>query len=316
LFVRFLILGGTGFLGRAIVDSALAGEHEVTLFNRGVTNPALFAGVEKLRGDRAGGLGILRGRAWDAVIDTCGYLPRVVRESVELIESPYYLFVSTRSVYRDLAQATDENAPVHGDVDDEDVSTHYGELKAMCERVVRERPGSIVRPGLIVGPHDPTGRFTYWPYRIGRGGDVLVPGMPSEPVTWIDVRDLGEWIVRLCEQQTSGVFNAVDVGTWGELLDACLSTAGSAARLVWVPSEWLVSHDVGEWMELPLWVSSAESLGIHRVANTRAVTAGLTFRPLAETIRATLAEGLPTSDAGLDPTREATLLAEWDSARG
>jgi hypothetical protein len=130
-------------------------------------------------------------------------------------------------------------------------------------------------------------------------------------VTWIDVRDLAEWITRLCEQQINGVFNAIDVGTWGELLDACVRTTGSAARLVWVPSEWLIANNVGEWMELPLWVSSPESLGIHRVDNTRAISAGLTLRSIQETIRATLAEATPTSDAGLDPAREATLLTEW-----
>jgi 2'-hydroxyisoflavone reductase len=309
--VQLLILGGTKFLGRAIVEAARARGHGVTLFNRGVTNPNLFAEVEKLRGDRDGGLDILRARAWDAVIDTCGYLPRVVRQSVDLIESPYYLFVSTRSVYADLADSTDEHAPLHGDVDSEDVSTYYGELKAMCERVVRERPGAIVRPGLIVGPHDPSGRFTYWPHRVARGGAVLAPGTPNEPVTWIDVRDLAEWIVRLCERQTNGVFNAVAIGTWGELLNGCVRATGSTGRLVWVPSEWLVSHDVGEWMELPLWVSSPESLGIHRVENRRGVAAGLTFRPLEETIRATLAEATPTSDTGLDPAREAALVNEW-----
>jgi 2'-hydroxyisoflavone reductase len=247
------------------------------------------------------------------VIDVAGYLPRVVRQSVELVDAPYYLFVSTRSVYANFSGDTDEDAPLHGDVDSEDVSQHYGELKAMCERVVRERPGSIVRPGLIVGPHDPTGRFTYWPHRIDRGGDVLAPGDPAEPVTLIDVRDLGEWIVRLCESRTEGVFNAIDVRTWGELLEACVDATGSDARLIWIPSEWLVEHDVGEWMELPLWISSPDSLGMHRVGNARAVAAGLTFRPLEDTIRATLAEAETTDDAGLKPDRERELLDEWAS---
>ena len=188
---------------------------------------------------------------------------------------------------------------------------HYGELKAMCERVAQERPGAIVRPGLIVGAHDPTGRFTYWPHRIARGGDVLAPGAPEEPVTLIDVRDLGDWIVRLCENGTHGVFNAIDVRTWGELLDACVRETGSDARLVWVPSEWLVEHEVGEWMELPLWISSPEMAGMHRVRNDRAVAAGLTFRPLAETIRDTLEHAGTTDDAGLKPEREQDLLEAW-----
>jgi len=283
----------------------------VTLFNRGQTNPELFPNVEKLHGDRDGNLEALEGRSWDAVIDVAGYLPRVVRQTVELVDAPYYLFVSTRSVYADLAGPTDEDAPLHGDVDSEDIMEHYGELKAMCERVAQERPGAIVRPGLIVGPHDPTGRFTYWPHRIARGGDVVAPGPPEEPATLIDVRDLGDWIVRLCEGGTQGVYNAIEVTTWGELLDACVRGTGSNAHLVWIPSEWLVEQGVGEWMELPLWVSSAEMGGLHRVGNERAVSAGLTFRPLEETARATLADAVTTDNAGLKPEREAELLAAW-----
>jgi len=285
----------------------------VTLFNRGQTNPDLFAAVETLRGDRDGNIEVLRGRGWDAVVDVAGYLPRVVRQTVELVDAPYYLFVSTRSVYADFAGPTDEDAPIRGDVESEEIMEHYGELKAMCERVVQERPGAIVRPGLIVGPHDPTGRFSYWPHRISRGGDVLAPGPPEEPVTLIDVRDLGEWIVRLCESATHGVFNAVDVTTWGELLDACVRAVGPNARLVWVSSDWLAEQGVGEWMELPLWVSSAEMTGLHRVDNERAVSAGLRFRPLEDTARATLADAKTTDDAGLKPAREAELLAEWAS---
>ncbi len=283
----------------------------MTLFNRGQTNPELFPNVEKLHGDRDGNLEALEGRSWDAVIDVAGYLPRVVRQTVELVDAPYYLFVSTRSVYADLAGPTDEDAPLHGDVDSEDIMEHYGELKAMCERVAQERPGAIVRPGLIVGPHDPTGRFTYWPHRIARGGDVVAPGPPEEPATLIDVRDLGDWIVRLCEGGTQGVYNAIEVTTWGELLDACVRGTGSNARLIWIPSEWLVEQGVGEWMELPLWVSSAEMGGLHRVGNERAVSAGLTFRPLEETARATLADAVTTDNAGLKPEREAELLAAW-----
>jgi 2'-hydroxyisoflavone reductase len=294
-----------------VVEAALERGHDVSIFNRGETNAGLFPEVEKLRGDRDGNLEALRGREWDAVVDVAGYLPRIVRQSVELVDSPYYLFVSTRSVYADLSGETDEDAPIHGDIDSEDISQHYGELKAMCERVVGERPGAIVRPGLIVGPHDPTGRFTYWPHRIARGGDVLAPGERSEPVTLIDVRDLGEWIVRLCESHTEGVFNAIDVRTWGELLDACVAATGSDARLVWIPSEWLVAHEVGEWMELPLWISSPDSVGMHRVGNARAVDAGLTFRPLDDTVRATLAEAELTDDAGLKPEREQELLHQW-----
>ena len=312
--MRILVLGGTKFLGRAIVEAALGDGHEVTLFNRGLTNPELFPDVEKLRGDRDGDLAPLQGRTWGAVVDVNGYVPRVVRRSIEVVDAPYYLFVSTRSVYADLSNATDEDAAVHGDVDSEDVSEHYGPLKAMCERVAQERPGAIVRPGLIVGPHDPTGRFTYWPHRVARGGDVLAPAPPGEPVTLIDVRDLGEWIVRLCESSVHGIFNAIERTTWGELLADCVRATGSDARLVWIPSEWLAEQGVGEWMELPLWISSEDSKGLHEVGNDRAVAAGLTFRPLQETIRATLAQADTTDAAGLKPEREAELLEAWKAA--
>jgi 2'-hydroxyisoflavone reductase len=281
------------------------------LFNRGQTNPELFPEVEKVHGDRDGGLEPLRDRSWDAVVDVAGYLPRVVRQSVEAIDSPYYLFVSTRSVYADLSSSPTEDAATLGDVDSEEIMEHYGELKAMCERVAETRRGAIVRPGLIVGPHDPTGRFTYWPHRIARGGDVLAPGPPEEPVTLIDVRDLGEWIVRLCENETEGVYNAIDRTTWGELLAACVSAVGPEARLVWVPSDWLAEQGVGEWMELPLWVSSDEFKGLHHAENARAIAAGLTFRSLEETARATLAEAVTTDEAGMQPQREGELLAAW-----
>jgi len=285
----------------------------VTLFNRGLTNADLFPEIEKLRGDRDGDLDALRGREWDAVVDVAGFLPRVVRQSVELVDAPYYLFVSSISAYADLSRPIDEDSPLHGDVDSEEIMEHYGELKAMCERVVQERPGAIVRPGLIVGPHDLTGRFTYWPHRIARGGDVLAPGPRDEPATLIDVRDLGEWIVRLCESETPGVFNAIERTTWGELLDACVRAVNPEARLVWVPGEWLAAQGVGEWMELPVWLSDEASKGIHRTDNTRAVAAGLTFRPLEDTARATLAGARPTDDAGMKPERETELLDVWSS---
>ena len=309
--MRLLLLGGTRFLGRATAAAALERGHALTLFNRGLTNPDLFPDAMRLRGDRDGGLEALRGRAWDAVIDTSGYVPRVVAQSVDQIEAPYYLFVSTRSVYADLSEARDEDAPLHAPVDGEDVVSHYGELKAMCEEVARRRPGALVRPGLIVGPHDPTGRFSYWPHRIARGGEVLAPGSPAEPVSLIDVRDLAEWLVRLCEEGRQGTFNAVALSTWGELLDACRQASSNDVRLVWVPAPWLVAHDVREWVELPLWVSSSEALGMHRVSNARALAAGLRSRPLEDTITATLREAKPTSEAGLDPLRERELLTAW-----
>ena len=309
--MRLLILGGTRFVGRAAAEAALARGHELTLLNRGRTNPGLFPEAEKLRGDRDGDLSALEGREWEAVIDVSGFVPRIVRRSVELVDAAYYLFVSSRAVYADFSRPTDEAAPVHGDVDSQDVSRHYGELKAMCERVAQRRPGAIVRPGLVVGPHDPTGRFTYWPHRIARGGDVLAPGRPGEPVSLIDARDLGDWFVRLCEERTEGVFNAIELTTWGELLETCVQVTASGARLVWVSSEWLLEQGVDEWRELPLWVASPGHEYFHRAPNDAAVAVGLTFRPLADTVRATLEQATTTDGAGLAPDREAELLAAW-----
>lgn len=294
-----------------MAEAALARGHELTLFNRGRTNPELFPEAEKLVGDRDGGLDALQGRSWDAVVDVAGYVPRVVRQSVELIDAPYYLFVSTVSVYADLNGDIHEDKPTHQvEVEHEEVLEAYGELKAMCERVAQQRPGAIVRPGLIVGPHDPTGRFTYWPHRIARGGDVLAPAPREGKASIIDVRDLGEFVVRLCETQTHGIFNCVDVTNWGDLLDGIARGVNPDANLVWVPGEWLAEQGVGEWMELPLWVApNGEFPGLHDVSNERAVAAGLTFRPIEDTARATLEHAETTDAAGLKPEREAELLA-------
>jgi 2'-hydroxyisoflavone reductase len=315
-----LVLGGTKFLGRAVVEAALERGHDVTLFNRGRTNPELFPGVERLRGERDGDLEALRGRTWDAVVDPSGYVPRVVRASADLLRgaAEHYTFVSSGSVYAvPVPPGYDESAPVI-ELDDpqtEKVEEHYGGLKALCERVVEDVfPGrsASVRAGLIVGPHDPTGRFTYWPHRIAAGGEVLAPAPPERPVQFIDVRDLGEWIVRLAEDRTAGVFNATCPPLpIGELLRTCVRATGSGAELVWVDSEFLVEHEVGEWMELPLWIADPEWEGFMQADVSRALAAGLRIRPLEDTIRATLAEAEPTDDAGLAREREAELLAAW-----
>jgi 2'-hydroxyisoflavone reductase len=312
--VKLLVLGGTKFLGRAIVDSALAGGHELTLFNRGETNAELFAEVEHLRGDRDGGLDALAGRRWDAVVDTCGYFPRIVRQSVEALAASVgrYCFVSSVSVYADLSGVVDEESPV-ATVDDEALEEfgaeyeRYGPLKALCEDVVREVFGEralIVRPGLIVGPYDPTGRFTYWPHRLVRGGEVLAPGPPERPAQFVDVRDLAEWIVRITAEGRGGVFNATNEGVaWSELL--------AGAEVTWVPDEFLVAREVGEWIELPLWIADPTFAGMQLTDVSRAVAAGLSFRPVAETIRDTLALAQPVAGVGLTPEREAGLLAAW-----
>jgi 2'-hydroxyisoflavone reductase len=320
--VRILVLGGTKFLGRHTVEAALARGHELTLFNRGETNPELFPEAEKLHGDRDGSLAALEGGRWDAVVDTSGYVPRVVRRSAELLRdlAPHYTFVSSISVYADFSTGPSEASPV---AELEDPSTEefrgpaYGALKAACERVVAEVYGDgalLVRPGLIVGPDDPTGRFTYWPHRIARGGDVLAPEPRDGAVQFVDVRDLAEWTVRMVEQRAAGVYNATGPAhrlTMEELLDACRALANPHARLVWVDGAFLLEHGVVEYSELPLWIGDPDWAGHSDVDVSKALAAGLTFRPLEETVRATLAEAQFADDAGLRPEREEELLAGW-----
>jgi 2'-hydroxyisoflavone reductase len=319
--VKLLVLGGTKFLGRAVAEAALDRGHDVTLFNRGRTNPEVFPEVEKLRGDRDGDLSALSGRSWDAVVDTSAYVPQQARSSAETLTDAagHYLFISSLSAYADPSHPLDEESPLaereQGQPDDrllEDFS-NYGALKVLCERAATEGfggPTAIVRPGLIVGPHDLTGRFTYWPHRVARGGEVLAPAPAESQVQFIDVRDLGEWIVHLSENQVEGPFNAAnrDV-TWKALLETCRQVTGSEAELVWIDPEFLMEQEVGQWMELPMWLY--EDAGLHATDVSRAVDAGLTFRPLDETVRGTLDQAKTTGDAGLDPEREARLIAAW-----
>jgi 2'-hydroxyisoflavone reductase len=318
--VRLLVLGGTKFLGRAAVEAALARGHEVTLFNRGETNPELFPEAERLRGDRTGDLSALQGREWDAVLDPSGYIPAVVRASAKLLAdaADHYLFVSSVSAYADLSRSNDEDGPLAelGDMPDDRLLedfANYGALKVLCERAVAEELGdrhAVVRPGLIVGAHDQTGRFTYWPHRLARGGEVLAPAPAEREVQFIDVRDLGPWLVDLSERRATGTYNATHPGrSWGEVLETCRAVAGSHATLTWVPDGFLVEHGVGEWMELPMWIQSTDEAGIHETDVSRAVTAGLAFRPLDETVRDALELARTTPEAGLAPEREAELLA-------
>jgi 2'-hydroxyisoflavone reductase len=320
--VRLLVLGGTKFLGRAVVESALARGHEVTLFNRGETNPELFPETEKLRGDRtdAGSRRLLEGREWDAVLDPSGYIPSVVRASAEALSGSvgHYLFVSSVSVYASLTRPVDEDSPVAelGELPDDrltDDYSNYGALKALCEQTVADVFGerqASVRPGLIVGAHDPTGRFTYWPHRVARGGRVVAPAPPDAPVQFVDAKDLGSWLVDLSEQRAGGVYNATHPGrSWRETLETCREVSGSDATFEWVPAEVLEEHEVGEWMELPLWISHPDSAAMHEVDVSRALETGLTFRPLEETVRDTLDEAQTVEGVGLTPEREAELLA-------
>ena len=321
--MKLLVLGGTKFLGRAAVEAALARGHEVTLFNRGETNPELFPEAETLRGDREHDLSSLKGRSWDAVIDPSGYVPHVVRASAEALADSvgHYLFISSVSVYGDFSQPRDEDSPLEELAEDKpddrllENYSNYGALKALCERAVSETipdRHALVRPGLIVGPHDPTGRFTYWPHRIARGGEVLVPGPPEETVQFIDVRDLADWLIDLSESKVAGTFNATNQGvSWKTLAETCRDVAGSAASFTHVDAEYLAGQGVDEWMELPLWLHDPESVGMHKTDVSRAIAAGLTFRPLEDTVRATLDEAETTDTAGMAPEREAELLAAW-----
>jgi 2'-hydroxyisoflavone reductase len=322
--MELLVLGGTNFLGRATVEDALARGHEVTIFNRGETNPGLFAEAERLRGDREGDLAALAGRSWDAVVDPSGYVPHVVRASAELLADAveHYVFVSSISVYAEQSGRNTEESPVGeiGDwpvdelVDDDDEG-NYGALKALCEEVVAGVfPGrhSNVRAGLLVGAHDFTGRFTYWPHRVARGGEVLAPGPPERRVQFVDVRDLAGWMLDLAERRVAGTFNATHPGRpWGELLETSREVAGSDASFTWVPDAFLAEHEVGEWMELPLWLHDPDWVGMHMVDVSRAIEAGLSFRPLEETVREALELAEPTDEAGLSPQREAELLSAW-----
>ena len=313
--MKLLVFGGTGFLGRHVVEAALEGGHEPTLFNRGLTNPELFPELERIVGDRDGDLAELRGRYFDAVVDVPARVPRHVRRSTETLAGVgHYTFVSSISVYRDFSgrgidesAATREYEPSMGDEDME----WYGARKAECERIVENAfPGRalIVRPGLIVGPHDPTDRFTYWPVRLARGGEILAPGPPERSVQFVDARDLAPWIVRLVEEGRTGVFNATNEGvSMGELL--------AGARMTWVTDSFLLEQGVGEWMELPLWLADPEWLGMHHADVSRAVAAGLAFRPVAETVRDTAewaeTRGEHEPQAGLAPEREQELLEAW-----
>ncbi|MBB6674854.1 NAD-dependent epimerase/dehydratase family protein [Cohnella nanjingensis] len=327
--MKLLILGGTRFLGYHLVHAAVRSGHEVTIFHRGQTESGqLPAGVERLQGDRDGRLTALEGRRWDAVVDCSGYVPRIVRQSADLLRDAVdrYIFVSSISVYADLSRpGGSEDWPVArlADPETEEVSLHYGALKAACEETIEELlPGRtlVVRPGLIVGPQDPTDRFTYWPTRIRKSGEVLAPGHPDAGVQFIDVRDLAEWIVRMAERQRTGTFNATGPErrlSMGSFLEACNETLNGDARLVWMSDDALLAQEAGPWIEIPLWIpgegETSDVAHMLAVNIDRALAEGLAFRPLADTIRDTAAwdasrSAEETRRAGLAPDRELQLL--------
>lgn len=325
--MNILILGGTLFLGRHLVETALARGHTLTLFNRGRSNPALFPQVETLHGDRKVSLAPLANRKWDVVIDTSGYHPTDVRASATFLAPNVgrYIFVSTISVYPDFSSSNiDENAPV-GRLDDpasaEVNGETYGPLKTHCEDVVQELFATralIIRPGLIVGPHDPTDRFTYWPVRVQRGGEILAPESPTVPVQYIDVRDLAAWTLTAAEANLSGIYNATGPAsrqTIGELLQSCHVETSNHAHFTWVTPEFIAAQELAPFVEMPLWVPP-DMAGLLTVDCRRAIAAGLTFRPTTETVQATLDwHATRPHDyqlkAGLAPDRETELLATW-----
>jgi len=329
--VRVLVLGGTAFLGRHVVEAATQRGHTVTTLTRGRTNPDLFPELERLRGDRETDLSALEGRSFDVAIDTSGYLPRVVSKSASLLAPRIerYLFVSTLSVYED-APRLDESTQTRRllDPESENVTADYGPLKALCEKVVEEAfPGRaiVIRPGLVVGRYDYTGRFGYWPRRVEQGGDVLAPGRPETRIWLLDVRDLAGWMVDLAESGTTGVYNAAGPDaplSMAKLLQACRQVTASDARFTWVEDAFLLGHGVIPYSELPLWVPELDG-GYPLVDVNKAIADGLTFRPIAETIRdvlegdsgfdlqTTRSFGWARPPAGLTAERERRLLADW-----
>ncbi len=334
--LRILILGGTGFTGPYQVRYATSRGHKVTTFNRGKTHPCESPNeVEQLIGDRNGKLDALKDRRWDVVIDNPTTLPAWVRDAAQILKGNVerYVFTSTISVYADTSKGVDENAPLAkyegADPYKETLEAMkasgyktYGPLKTLSEKEAEKWfPGKtlIIRPGLIVGPSDETDRFTYWPVRIDRGGEVLAPSKPSDPVQFIDARDLAEWTIRMAENRETGIYNATGPAKpleIGQMLDEIKDALHSSATFTWLPAEFLQQQKVEAWSDMPVW--AGDELGLARTKIDRALAKGLTFRPLAETTRDTLAwfKSLPQDRksklrAGLTPEREAEVLAAW-----
>lgn len=323
--MKLLVIGGTVFLGRHIVVAALAAGHEVTTFNRGTHSLEEQESLEKLTGDRAKDLSALSSRNWDAVIDTCGYEPDVVAKSVNALKDSVeqYTFISSISVYKGFpTKGMDETAKVKS-IDDGD-EAEYGSLKAGCERVVEQVFGDkalIIRPGLIVGPFDPTDRFTYWPTRVSKGGPIAAPGDPDKNIQFIDVRDLAKWTIHLIESRTSGAFNATgpkEPLTMRTFLNECNAVSGNSAQFVWLSDEKVLEAGVAPWMEMPLWIpaSDEEHRYFQLIDCSKAHAAGLTYSPLSITIKDTLdwdasRDSMGERKAGLKPQQEAKLLEQF-----
>jgi 2'-hydroxyisoflavone reductase len=325
--MKLLVLGGTQFVGRHIVEAALARGHAVTLFHRGKTNPGLFPqGTEEILGDRDGGLGQLQGGTWDQVLDVNGYVPRLVRDSVRALSAAAerYLYISTLSVLADHSvSGQTESTPrvsFEGVTTEEITGETYGPLKAACEAVVeREAAGrsAILRPGFIVGPWDHTGRFNYWLRRASEGGAMLVPGSPDAPVQFIDARDLAAFVLRTVEEKMLGTYHTVgprEPWTWSGLFEECGRVTGADTRVTWVPEKFLDACAMRPG-ELPMRFRGSD--GLARTNCAKAVARGLTFRPVGDTIRDTLAwDALHgRHDVGLSPEREREVLLAWEQVK-
>jgi 2'-hydroxyisoflavone reductase len=332
--MNLLIIGGGVFLGQALLGSALENGHTVTVFNRGQSRQWWPPGVKWIVGDRKEDLHLLMNRQWDAVIDTCGYRPQDVELSCATLYDycERYVYVSSVSAYASFAKPpireNDRLASIVGHATEAVTGINYGPMKAECERTVARVFGArsiLIRPGLIVGPNDPTGRFSYWPWRIAAGGRVLAPGDPERPIQFIDARDLAAWILHLVDVRASGAFNGTgpnDGATFGELLDTCRWICGEEVEVEWADDKFLEREGVQPWTELPLWIPShdASMRGFQLVETRRAQASGLTTRPLAVTLNDILEAGIPVASdkrrAGkLTRQRERDLLAVWLSYR-
>jgi 2'-hydroxyisoflavone reductase len=332
--MSILILGGTTFIGPHQVEYAMKRGHTVTLFNRGRTNPEMFPDVEKLRGDRNDDLEALKGRRWDAVIDNSASIPRWVRLSAGLLKDScdIYLYTSSLSAYAEFSKIGIVETDPLATLDDPDVEeitgATYGGLKALCEQEAEKAfPGRalVVRPGLIVGPLDPSDRFTYWPVRIDRGGEVMAPGDPTDPVEYVDARDLAGWYIRMLENRETGVFNCLGPQSTlsiAELLYGIRGTVSNEISFTWVPADFLAEHEVYAWRHMTVWVPPRDGMeGFGMVSRQKAIEHGLTYRPLAVTARETLdwwntlpGERRAEPRAGLSAEREREVLDAWHAA--
>lgn len=348
--MKLLILGGTRFLGRHLAQQALDLGHQVTLLHRGLSGPTLFAQAEHLLADRDKDLSPLHGRRWDAVIDTCAYFPRQVQQVGQVLAGQvgHYQLVSTISVYAQFAASGNDESAALAVLDDPSTDAvtgaTYGGLKALCEGQAQLAFGPrclVNRPGLLVGPHDPTGRFTWWLQRLQAGGPVLAPGDPAAPVQFIDCRDAAAWMLLQAQVGAVGVVNLTGPAqalTMGGFLQAVRDTLAPEARLVWMDEAFLLDHGVAPWTELPVWLPQS-SAGLHRTVLHRALASGLQCRPLHDTIldtarwvaadlaaapvaqppvnpsapsdAATVPTSAPRPSVGMDPKREAALTAAW-----